>query len=116
MTEEQMKERLYHAYQLEWLMDHGHSLSDIMKGMAECPHGDLISDDEDNGEKKADIPQIFEEWLDIGFGGEIWSCFDEFCDCELTDTDYVADLISRLPPDIREEVDSAYWAWQDEEK
>ena len=45
----------------------------------------------------ADCPEEapnFHEWIDEnGFGGELYACFNEFCECELMDEDYITHLV-----------------------
>lgn len=64
----------YEKYQLEWMIEHGHSLSDLLE--------DLIKHYCDNQEDMT-IGDAFDDWIDnVGFNGEIWSCEDEWKDNE----------------------------------
>ena len=121
MTEEQMKQKLYDLYQLDWMMNHGYSLADLMRGMTEIPwyHDGWISDyyeDEYGTEPegmRADIEGIFRAWEfdSDAFGGECWACFDEFCGAELTMPDYIQGLL-----DVANDEDlvKAYHEWAKE--
>lgn len=97
MTEEQMKKRLYELYQLDWLMSHGYSLRDVIKGMGDheaVDHDSYIHDSEVG--MYADVERIFSEWeSDVGFpGGCIYVCFDEFCGAELNMPVYIQKLLN----------------------
>lgn len=94
----QNQKKLYELYQLEWMMSHGYSLMDIMKSMSKCPNDNRITDDEENGGMKADIPGIFRDWeFESGLDGTCWVCFGEFLDGEFLIEEYVdQDLICSL--------------------
>ena len=52
--------------------------------------------------------QTFSEWVEEnGFGGELYVCFDEFCECELNDKDYIRNLIG--DNDEMMEIIEQYW-------
>lgn len=112
MTEEQMNRRLYDLYQLDWMMTHGYSLTDLMRGMNSeaVDHDEYIFDTEQDG-MHADIERIFSEWECFeGFpGGCIYVCFDEFCGAELTDIGYIKGLLDRVP--WEEGLRDAYNQW-----
>ena len=128
MTEEQMKRRLYDRYQLQWMLSHGYSLQDIMKGMdsipeyhdahiqtryveiePDSPHeiADVIPDG-----MQADISGIFADWeYEFGFPGRsIWACFDEFCDIELLDKEYMLWLLDEVGKDD-DDLRDTYLEW-----
>ncbi len=115
MTEEQMKKRLYDLYQLDWLMSHGYSLHDVIKGMDDheaVDHDSYIHDSEVG--MYADIERIFSEWEGyVGFpGGCIYVCFDEFCHAELLDADYIPWLLEEVKDNReRNELREAYKKW-----
>lgn len=75
-----LRKTLYCAYQLEWMLSHGHSVEELC-----C----AVIDPEDG--------------LENGFGGDLWVCYDEFVDTEYRDFEYVAallDLMDLTPEDI----------------
>ena len=127
MTEEQMKRRLYGLYQLDWMMSHGYSLTDLMQSMTRCYefHDQHITDCYNEVEPdspyeiadiipagmKADIEGIFKSWeFDTdAFNGSCWACFDEFCGAELTDVGYIKGLLDRVPSE--EGFRDAYNKW-----
>ena len=114
----QNQKKLYELYQLDWMMSHGYSLADLMRGMTEIPwyHDDYISDyyvDEDSAEPegmKADIEGIFKAWEfdSDAFGGECWTCFKEFLSAEFLMIYYIDELIKYAgDPDTRDKL----WKW-----
>ena len=111
MTKEQMKKKLYGLYQLDWMMSHGYSLADLMRGMNSeaIDHDEHIFNTEQDG-MHADIERIFSEWECFeGFpGGCIYVCFDEFCGAELTMPDYIQGLLDVADDD---ELTEAYKKW-----
>jgi len=119
MTEEQMKKRLYELYQLDWMMIHGYSLTDLMDSMTTIPeyHDGNISDyyeheeDTESAGMRADIKGIFKSWEfdSDAFHGECWACFNEFCSTELTDIGYIKGLLDRVP--WEEDLRDAYNQW-----
>ena len=93
----------YQKYQLQWMIDHGHSLDELISEMlAMQTDGDKIVFD-------GDVADLFSEWeYANGFGGEIWACEAEWQDCEATTSmldavyeQYVHD--KNLPDDEEEE-------------
>lgn len=64
----------YQKYQTQWLIEHGYTISDLIKELAKY-----------NQEVEENIPvlTLYNDWLrDSGFGGEIWAFFDEWKECE----------------------------------
>jgi len=78
----------YQKYQLQWMIDHDKSLEDLMNE---------INVHQENCE--GDTLYVFESWVrDVGFGGEIWACYEEWLDCEETETyDLWQKIIDKLP-------------------
>ena len=98
-TIEQVRQRIYELYQLDWLMSHGYSLLDVVRGMAaEAIEADRLDEGMDS------IPEMVElginAWMEsVGFSGACWACFDEFFDYEYKDASYIKSLIKRQPRD-----------------
>lgn len=112
MTEEEMKRRLFELYQLDWMMTHGYSLYDIIKGIGDhkaVNHDNYVHDSEVG--MYADIESIFAEWEEyVGFSGNcIYNHFHEFCREELTDSGYIKGLLDRVPSE--EGLRDAYNKW-----
>ena len=86
-------QRQYELFKLQWMIDHGYTLREIMAGLDQYMNeriDDLSERIEEYGED-CDInaddlkpSTIFDEWeLDSGFaGGEIYPCFEEWFDNE----------------------------------
>lgn len=69
----------YQQYQLQWMIDHGYGLDDLMRELSAIQ----CSDTEDVGVRSTPIMELFREWeADYGFGSEIWACEEEWKDCE----------------------------------
>ncbi len=70
-------EKIYHIYQLAWMMDQGLSVSDIFSQLLD-------------EEKTADAVETFEE---IGFKGSCYVCLEEFMTHEFNDFKYINGLL-----------------------
>ena len=107
-SELHMKHKLYRLYQMDWMMSHGYTFIDLMDAM------DDYFQDEDNEVEVLGFQTSedwFDEWLENGngFGGELWAGFGEFCDCELSDRDYISNLIGNIGDcGLRRELAEAY--------
>lgn len=76
----------YEKYQLDWMLRHGYSLQDLMQELHEYQCG---------SEDSKIVPAIFNDWQkDSGFHGELWACFDEFCETEYRDSQYIKFLLT----------------------
>jgi len=96
MTEGKMVDRLYQLYQLDWLMSHGYSLTHVFN---------VLQAAEEAGKKGRQKVVYF---FGHGFDGQIFSGFEEFCATELTDGNYIDNLIERAPADEQDALDEAY--------
>jgi len=67
----QVKE--HERFKLQWMLDHGYTLEDLMKEL------DKLRKESPN----IDLSMIFDHWqFDVGFGSEIWPCYDEWLEIE----------------------------------
>ena len=95
--------RIYELYQLDWLMSHGYSLMDVVRGCAEEAVIATFNTCQDNpgATEIYDIDPLERvedgicSWSSDGFGGERWVCYDEFLGAEYRDVSYVCELIKR---------------------
>lgn len=88
MTEEKMKKRLYALHQLQWMMIHGVSLDDVLQALLDS------EDEHDHSGYVYDLRALIHDAYEHGFyGGQIWACYEEFCDAELQDESYIKGLI-----------------------
>jgi len=63
---------LYERDKLEWMISHGKTLGDLIRELQSMLY--------DRGET-VDLMEVAEEWeCEVGFGGEIYPCFDEWRD------------------------------------
>ena len=72
----------YEKYKLQWMLDHGYTLQDLIQSLTEYQQ----ADPEDIERASTPITELFEEWQqDIGFRSEIWVCEQEWLDYEGND-------------------------------
>lgn len=78
----------YEKFQLQWMIDHGHSLRELMEELQSLQY----DDPEDSDQISTPVTDLFEEWeMDRGFGAEIWPCEAEYESCEAVER-YLAEL------------------------
>lgn len=67
----------YQKYQLQWMIDHGYSLNDLVAELTNLQY----DDPEDSDRISTPVSELFDEWVaDRGFGSEIWVCEAEWRD------------------------------------
>lgn len=65
----------YEKFQLKWMIDHDHSLRELMEELQSLQY----EDPEDSDRISSPITELFQEWeADMGFGSEIWPCEEEY--------------------------------------
>lgn len=65
----------YQKYQLQWMIEHGYSLQDLIQELTACQ--------KESEDSELTVEDIFLDWeFNCGFGGELWACEDEYNDCE----------------------------------
>lgn len=65
----------YQKYQLQWMIDHGYSLDDLIQELTSMQY----DDPEDSDRISTPISELYGEWvMDVGFGSEIWVCQGEW--------------------------------------
>ena len=80
-----IKEIAYERYKLDWLLNHGYTLTDLMNEL------DKMQEESPDGR----VSQLFTDWeYGFGFGSEVWACYEEFLDNEYQDIFYMAHLLS----------------------
>ena len=68
----------YERYKLQWMLDHGYGLEDLIRNLES-----MIDEDQNESGVRTSLPSLFKDWeFDIGFDGAIWPCFDEFLENE----------------------------------
>ena len=82
--------RLYCVYQLDWMINHGYSLYDLLKQLDKYGKGN--------------VKTLFSDWeICQGFNNEIWASYCEFQENEFLDEEYMSFLISLLPLNVQNE-------------
>ena len=100
MTKEQFENKCYEAYQLDWMISHGYSLSDYRKLLSElaseCIEEEPIEKLPTNAEETKNLFDAAEEMFqDEGFGsGSLFVCKEEFLNAEYLDAGYMDGLLS----------------------
>lgn len=74
--------RAFERFKLQWMLDHGYTLADLM----ECMEVMMHEDEQDGLHTK--LSELFERWeFGVGFvSGAVWPCYDEFLQNDLLDT------------------------------
>lgn len=98
-TIQQARQRIYELYQLDWLMSHGYSLFDVVRGMvSEAIEADRLDEGTDSIPEMVDLG--IHTWMDsVGLDGACWACYDEFFDYEYQDASYIKSLVKRQSRD-----------------
>jgi hypothetical protein len=69
------------------MIKHKYTLADLIKELQSC----IEEIDED---EVIDLSEIFENWeFDFGFHSEVWACYEEFCENEYQDKEYIKQLL-----------------------
>ena len=71
----QKAQRAYEKYRLEWMIEHGFTIPDLLQELEK-----MLVEDLDGSLVHTSLGNLFEDW-EFGFGfadGSIWPCFDEF--------------------------------------
>lgn len=62
----------YEKFKLQWMLDHGHTLESLVSSLAAS-----LEDSEEP------LVETYNTWeREVGFGGEIYPCFEEWLDNE----------------------------------
>lgn len=65
----------YEKFQLQWMIDHGHSLRELLEELERVQY----DDPENDAHISTPVTELFVEWeRDRGFGSEIWPCEAEY--------------------------------------
>jgi hypothetical protein len=65
----------YEAYRLCWMLEQGHSLSELMAELRDYQY----DDPEDSDRLSAPVTELFDGWEEeSGFGGFLWVCPGEY--------------------------------------
>jgi len=68
----------YERFRLQWMLDHGYTLTDLIRGLEALRA---------EGAGKDGIHELFSEWeRSCGFGSALWPCYREYLACEGIDS------------------------------
>lgn len=67
--------KAYEIFKLQWMINHGFSLSDLMESMDIMVHEEISASG-----VRTSMQSLFEDWeFGVGFAyGQVWPCFEEF--------------------------------------
>ena len=101
---ENFEQECYNAYQLDWMISHGHSLSDLYKVWLEYEQEMFDPDDfEETPFDESDLERAMEQARDVllyerGFGeSQIFASKTEFLTHEFQNPDYMEHLLTIMP-------------------
>lgn len=101
----------YETFQLQWMIDHGHSLRELMEELQSLQY----EDPEDSDRISTPITELFAEWeAERGFGSEIWPCEAEYESREKVERylDELYELVEReTNGEILSESDKKRYVW-----
>lgn len=91
-------DRCYEAYKLDWMISHGYSIKDYLNALVLEDEEARASDNYPEGGTR-DIYESLNDAFEFerGFDGCIWACKDEFLSHEFQDKDYMKHLTSTMP-------------------
>lgn len=101
----------YEKFQLQWMIDHEHSLRELMEELQSLQY----EDPEDSDRISTPITELFAEWeAERGFGSEIWPCEAEYESREKVERylDELYELVEReTNGEILSESDKKWYVW-----
>lgn len=100
LQEKPLSETAYEKYRLYWMLTHGYTIVDLINSLEAYREED----------PEETIPALLETWeQDSGFDGSLWSCYEEFLECEFQNKEYMRKLLSK-------DEYKAYMKWYTAEK
>ena len=64
----------YEIFRLQWMIDHGYGVQDLIKNLET-----MIEEDQNEFGVRTGLESLFQDWeFCIGFDGSIWPCYEEF--------------------------------------
>lgn len=102
MTREKFQTKCYEAYQLQWMIGYGASLTEFLNTITGVACETMGTDTDcsvisSENELTDLIQNSRNSFDDIGFSGSIFVCEDEFLQAEYLDPEYMYDLLSQMP-------------------
>lgn len=88
------KHYCYELYKMDWLLSHGHTLTDAINSIIDYTI-DTQADYSIDYPRDNAVNDIREDWEgNIGIHGMIYVCYNEFLETEFEDVDYMRNLLS----------------------
>ena len=77
----QRAKKAYERFKLQWMIDHGFTLADLIACME-----DMVCQDLSGSEIRTSLPSLFADWeYGVGFaGGSVWPCFEEYLQSDVS--------------------------------
>ena len=68
----------YEVFKLQWMIEHGATLSDLVHNLQL-----MLDEDLDGSDIPTSLQSLFSDWeFGFGFDGAIWPCYQEFLEHE----------------------------------
>ena len=68
----------YEIFKLQWMIDHGYSIPDLIAQLEA-----MVEEDENESGIRTGLQSLLQDWeFGIGFDGSIWPCYQEFLENE----------------------------------
>ncbi|MBO4847292.1 MAG: hypothetical protein IKS48_01500 [Eubacterium sp.] len=104
VNQEEFEQKCYEAYKLDWMLSHGHTLTELMGIIVELVSASVEEDPENMIKCEQHVREIadvtrYEFLQESGFNGSLWVCKEEFLNAEFLDPDYMKHLFSAMMPD-----------------
>ena len=102
MNEQQFQHKCYKAYQLQWMLSHGETLTELANTIIDIACETMAIDDDytvvsSEKELRQLMKQSYGEFIDnVGFCGSLFVCEDEFLQAEYLTPCYMFDLLSQM--------------------
>lgn len=90
----QIQKTAYERYQLDWMMNQGYSLQDVLNICREGAVG-MAMDGILDSDMNVACDSIEEYYNEQGFNGNMYVCFEEFLGAEYKDKDYIASILTK---------------------
>jgi hypothetical protein len=80
----QRARKAYERFKLQWMIDHGFTLADLIACME-----DMVCEDLSGSEIRTSLPSLFADWeYGVGFaGGSVWPCLEEYLQSDIHSED-----------------------------
>lgn len=99
-TSSERTKKAFERFKLQWMLDHGYTLADLIECMEVMIHED------EQGGLRTKLSELFDRWeFGVGFAdGSVWPCYDEYLQNEAQEPGERFLLISVCERDIATEV------------